>query len=256
MERVNLFNDNNRNGVMRAQVLVTKISKGPLPWDYQYAMASMLYGKIAVGNIRLANMSHSARKFKFYDFSNLIIGQRRKAKEGLAFKDAKFVITSPDVEFIKSFAEGLLQEPNFQLKGEQFVVTQIEILKERKLRSLSTFKTLSPIFVKTVREKDGRLLEWDLYPKDGKFYENIHKNLVARYTEYCGRAPHDYFEITDVKKFKPKRVVMGGGPGKTPRRCSLMTFTVQASDELIQFAYDAGIGEKTAMGFGCLEVVG
>jgi CRISPR-associated endoribonuclease Cas6 len=25
---------------------------------------------------------------------------------------------------------------------------------------------------------------------------------------------------------------------------------------LLNFAYDAGIGEKNAMGFGCLEVVG
>jgi len=34
-----------------------------------------------------------------------------------------------------------------------------------------------------------------------------------------------------------------------------MKITLEASPELIGFAYDAGLGEKNAMGFGCVEVV-
>jgi CRISPR-associated endoribonuclease Cas6 len=30
---------------------------------------------------------------------------------------------------------------------------------------------------------------------------------------------------------------------------------LEASPELVKFAYDAGLGEKNAMGFGCLGVV-
>ncbi len=31
---------------------------------------------------------------------------------------------------------------------------------------------------------------------------------------------------------------------------------MQGSPELLEFAYEAGIGEKNAMGFGCLQYVG
>jgi len=43
--------------------------------------------------------------------------------------------------------------------------------------------------VKTLREENGELREWELYPMDGKFHENIHKNLVERYTGYHGVPP-------------------------------------------------------------------
>jgi CRISPR-associated endoribonuclease Cas6 len=253
---INLLNIEKKLSIkMRALISIRKLSIEPLPYDYQYALASMLYNKLSIGNIKLANESHSAQRFKFYNFSNLIINNPNTDGRGLDFEEAKFIITSPDVEFVKSFAEGLLQEPDFRLKDGKFVVTKIEILKERKIKSPCTFRTLSPIFVKTARDVEGKLKEWDLYPKDGKFYDNIHMNLVARYTEYYGETPRDYFEIIEIKNFKPKRIIMGGGPGKTPRRCSLMTFTVTGSEELLQFAYEAGIGEKNAMGFGCLEIL-
>jgi CRISPR-associated endoribonuclease Cas6 len=236
---------------------VTKISKGILPWDYQYALASMLYDKLSVGNIRLANESHFHVGFKFYNFSNLIFKNHKSSPKGLVFENAYFILTSPDVEFIRSFTEGLLQEPEFNLHKERFIVTKIEILRQKHMKSPSIFKTLSPIFLKTSREKDGKLIEWALYPKDGKFYENIHKNLVERYSAYWGKPPeNEHFEIISIKNFKPKKILIGSGERATQRRCSLMTFTVEANTELLNFAYDAGIGEKNAMGFGCLEVVG
>jgi CRISPR-associated endoribonuclease Cas6 len=34
-----------------------------------------------------------------------------------------------------------------------------------------------------------------------------------------------------------------------------MTFEVEANPELIAFAYNAGFGEKNAMGFGCVDIV-
>jgi CRISPR-associated endoribonuclease Cas6 len=55
----------------------------------------------------------------------------------------------------------------------------------------------------------------------------------------------------DVKDVKPKRISIGN----SFRRCSLMKMEVEASPELIGFAYDAGMGEKNAMGFGCADVV-
>lgn len=243
---------------MRAKITVRKISRVPIHFDYQYGIASMLYARLAAANVRLANEIHSHQGFKFYTFSNLVIEDWIPAKGGLDFTKAHFFISSPDTEFIRSFTEGLLLEPEFFLgAGEKemkvdFIIERVEILPPPVFSDSVVFRTLSPVYVKTQRKKDGRLVEVDLYPKDSKFYENLHTNLVERYEEFYGHGvEHDHFEVLDVSDVKPKRVSIGN----SFRRCSLMKMTVEASPELIGFAYDAGVGEKNAMGFGCVDVV-
>ena len=114
------------------------------------------------------------------------------------------------------------------------------------------FMAISPIYVKTLRSENGKLREFDLYPSEPKFYENLHKNLVERYSEFYGASPEkEHFDIVEVSGIKPKRIKIAGHF----RRCSLMRLRIQANPELLEFAYDAGLGEKNAMGFGCVEVV-
>ena len=237
---------------MRAKISISNPSGGTIPYDYQYALASMLYHRLAEGNVELANEIHSHQNFKFYTFSNLVLQGKKDNRNGLAFKDAYFNITSPDIVFIRSFAEGLLNKPRFRLGRANLIIKEIRILPNISIGEECTFKTLSPIYIKTKRKVDDKLQEWDLYPKDGKFHENAHKNLVERYEEfYDTELDEDYFEITDVSDFKGRRIKIAG----SYRRCSLMTFKVNGAPALLNFAYDAGFGEKNAMGFGCLEVV-
>lgn len=241
---------------MRCRVSVRKISPDPLHYDYQYGLASMLYSKLATSNIELANKIHSKKGFKFYTFSNLILEDKIPEKNGLNFKKAHFFLSSPDPEFIRSFAEGLLLEPEFFLGNNgnksNFVIERIEVLPLMHFSDTCTFRTLSPIYLKTQRKQDDRLVEFDLYPKDSKFHENLHKNLVARYEEFYGsKIDKDFFEVIKIPSFKPKRVKIENNY----RRCSLMDLYLSANPELLQFAYDAGLGEKNAMGFGCVNVL-
>ena len=224
----------------------------PLGYDYQYWLASMLMDRLETADGDLADFMHSHMGYKFYTFSNLILDDRWKSNSGLQFKNAHFFLTSPDKKFIEGFSSGLLQEPEFNLGHTEFVVKSIEILEEKDVPSKCKMKTLSPIYVKTKREVDGELKEWDLYANDAKFHENLHKNLVNRYEEYHGEEPsNDHFEITNFDNFKGRRYTIAGDK----RRCSELVFDVQGSPELMEFGYEAGFGEKNAMGFGCVEVV-
>lgn len=241
---------------MRCKVSVRKISSDPLHYDYQYGLASMLYYKLATSNIELANKTHSKKGFKFYTFSNLILEDRIPEKNGLNFRTAHFFVSSPDPEFIRSFAEGLLLEPEFFLGNNEnkssFIIEKIEVLPLVQFSNTCTFRTLSPIYLKTLRNQEDRLVEFDLYPKDSKFHENLHKNLVARYEEFYGlKIDKDFFEIINIPNFKPKRVQIEDNY----RRCSLMDLYLSANPKILQFAYDAGLGEKNAMGFGCVDVL-
>ncbi|KAF5414998.1 MAG: putative CRISPR-associated endoribonuclease-like protein Cas6nc [Candidatus Methanogaster sp.] len=245
---------------MRSKLTLRKTTPAPIHYDYQYGIAAMLYKKLAHANIRLANEIHSHTGFKFYTFSNLIFDDRIPARNGLNFEQAHFYLSSPDPEFIRSFTEGLLQAPEFHLRRTEtgkerasILMERIEILPKETIGEVCKCKAISPIYVKTQRLQDGRLRDYDLYPTDGKFYENLHTNLVARYREYHGHdVSHDHFEITAIRNIKPKRIKIAN----TFRRCSLMEFEVQGSLELLEFAYEAGIGEKNAMGFGCLQYMG
>ncbi len=215
----------------------------------------MLYFKLADTDVKLANETHAHQGFKFYTFSNLILMNKRHDKSGLCFEKAFFILSSPDDRFIKSFAEGLLRQPEFYLDGPDgranFVIERIEILKEPSFGDECWFKTLSPIYVKTMRKENEKLREMDLYPTEPKFYENLHRNLVERFSEFYGKAPADYFDVVETAGIKPKRIKIA----ESYRRCSLMSLRIQASPELLKFAYDAGLGEKNAMGFGCVDIL-
>ena len=146
-------------------------------------------------------------------------------------------------------------EPGFYLDGPNgkadMVIERIEILEEITFRDECRFKTISPLYVKTIRKENEELREVDLYPKDPKFYENLHKNLIQRFNEFYNKAPQDHFDIIEINDVKPKRIKISDGY----RRCSLFSMLLQASPELLKFAYDAGLGEKNAMGFGCVDLL-
>ncbi len=215
----------------------------------------MLYFKLASADIKLANETHAHQGFKFYTFSNLTLMNKKPIKSGLLFEKAFFALSSPDKRFIKSFTEGLLQQPEFYLDGPNgradFVIERIEILKELSFGDECWFKTLSPIYIKTIRKENESLREIDLYPTEPKFYENLHRNLMERFNQFYEKAPADYFDVIETAGLKPKRIKIA----ESYRRCSLMSLRIQASPELLKFAYDAGIGEKNAMGFGCVDVM-
>ncbi|MDW7726941.1 MAG: CRISPR-associated endoribonuclease Cas6 [Candidatus Methanoperedens sp.] len=241
---------------MRSKITITNFSGKQIGYDYQYGIASMLYHKLAESDIRLANELHSHQGFKFYTFSNLFLEDRKYCKTGLDFGRATFFISSPDGRFIRSFAEGLLMKPDFFLQGMEgrvdFGIERIEVLASPDLGEECFFRTISPVYVKTMRKDNGVLKEIDLYPSDPKFYENMHNNLRDRYTEFYGAPPDkDYFDVVGTSGIKPKRIKVSGNF----RRCTLMNLEIQASPELLRFAYDSGLGEKNAMGFGCLDVV-
>lgn len=240
---------------MRISVSVINQSDKPIDYNYSHGLSAMLYKTLANVDIKLANETHTHQGFKFYTFSQLKITNKKYNKHGLDFKHASFIISSPDNRFIKSFAEGLLQIPEFFLNGYLgkvgFVIDRVEILPDISFNNECWFETISPIFMKIQQEHEGKLVETELYPTNPVFYTNLRRNLVERYINFYGKSPINYFDIKEIDNVKPKRIKISN----SYRRCNLMNLRIRASPELLKFAYDAGLGEKNAMGFGCIEVI-
>ena len=240
---------------MRAKIHLTSINHVVLPFDYQYWLASMLYRKLADADSDLAARYHLKTGCKFHTFSWIHPEDECSVtRDGLCFSSGWFVLSCPDAEYIRGFAEGLLQGCECSLGPVSFVIDSIEILEQPVFTDQAVFRTLSPLYLKTLSKNDqGLLQERDLYPRDGKFYENVHMNLVKKYEEYHQTVLGDhFFEIREISRFKAKKVKVKD----SYRRCSLVDhMVVDAPSSLLEFAYDAGLGEKTAMGFGCMECV-
>ncbi|HID71862.1 MAG TPA: CRISPR-associated endoribonuclease Cas6 [Thermoplasmata archaeon] len=244
---------------MRAKIFIRKIGKKPLQYDYLYALAGMLFSKLLSVDVEFAREVHSRQDFKFYTFSYIKYKKERVSQQGesrmkgLDFKEGFFILSSPDHKFIRSFCEGLLASPDFNLRGVEMCVERVEILpKVRFEDGQVVFKTLSPLYLKTLKDDGGMPVEWDLYPTDLRFYENFRLNLLKKYEAFYGSPPPEgEIQLEVIGKFKAKRHVVKG----CRRRGSLLSFKLNAPSELLKFGYEAGFGEKTAMGFGCTEVV-
>lgn len=134
---------------------------------------------------------HSHRGFKHYTFPNLNIEDRIPDQNDLNSNKAHFIISSLDAEFIGNFAKGILSSPDFYLstqdKKVEFIVKSIEMLSKIGFTEYCTFKTLSPIYIKTQTKVGGKFTAEDLYPMNSKFYENLKDNLIERYNEFSGQ---------------------------------------------------------------------
>ena len=244
----------------RAKISVRKLGKELLPYDYQHFMAEELLQRQKDEELEFSTETYAGGGFKYYTFSYIRYespsdeAKRNADGKGLQLEEGYFILSSPDEKFIRSFGDEFLAKPDFYLGGVMMRVENVKCLSEKYFNDRKgLFKMISPLNIKTMKEEEGRVVGWDLYPSDGKFYEKLRSNLAERYLAYHGKeVEDDHFQINVFGKFKPKRHSVG----KFKRRGSLLTFHLETAPELMKFGYDAGFGEETCMGFGCAELLG
>jgi CRISPR-associated endoribonuclease Cas6 len=191
-------------------------------------------------------------KYKQFTFSWLDIPERRIVREGIQAlgEQASFQISSPHEQILKGFVDGLLSEPEIRLGRAVFDVERVELRETTSMGGNATFRCLSPILVRTIREVGGKRIVWDLGPDDEKFFINLRTNLIKKYVDF-GRTSAAQFTISGFYDVKRTRIRIKD----TYNRAYFMKLRTQGDPELLTFAYDAGLGERNSMGFGMLEKV-
>ena len=61
---------------------------------------------------------------------------------------------------------------------------------------------------------------------------------------------------SEMRNVKSKRISIDTGDKKTFHRAYMMDLSLEGDEELLKFAYDSGVGEKSAQGFGTIGFVG
>ncbi len=230
-----------------------------LPYDHQYYLAAYIYRTIEKVNPEYSLELHKPRKYKHFTFSYLMAKKRENIEsKGVLIKDSSvyFFISSPDSKFLTAVVEGMLAYPEVKIKNVEGIVNEVRVLEQPKLDGKARFRTLSPIVIKKPTEirifEGKKKMNWkNLYPKDEEFLERLINNLKNRFTDYYGVDASDKDLKIKILNFKPKKHKIVN----TYHRGALCDMIVEGDKDLIKYGYEAGFGEKNAMGFGMVRVV-
>jgi len=235
---------------MRAKLEFRTEKNTIIPFNHQYLLASAIYNVLNKADEKYAKKLHEYTKYKFFTFSLLNIPKRRIIKErGIVSLDGRIFlhVSSPNDEFLQNFVSGILDYGIMNVNGIELIPNNLVI--EKIPESFDTLKTVSPIYLKTIIEKDGTKKIYDLLPNNSKFYENFKNNLKKKYEAFYNKGCDLDFNF-EVLKYNSKRMKVKN----TFCRCSEMVFKVDGDYDLIKFGYECGFGEKNSMGFGMVRV--
>lgn len=238
---------------MRLKINLKAKNNFKVPFNYNHIISSIIYNKIV--DLDLAHKLHASNSFKFFNFSQINIPNRKLANDGIISRDGKinFYLSSPNDLLIKNLVSGFVDDLEIKFKNETLAVEKIEALRMPDFKEKSEFKTISPINIRDVNSENKRI---DLAPSD-KFFKGIESNLIKKYCRFhdlesTGKKIKAYSEMANVKR---KRITISKGPNTTYHRAYMMDIILEGDIDLIEFAYDVGLGEKNSMGFGMIEYV-
>jgi CRISPR-associated endoribonuclease Cas6 len=229
-----------------------------IPFNYNTLIHAMILDKLNFADAEFASELHDSSSFKYFTFSEITAESLRADAErgGLEVKSpsVNVLVSSPRERFLSAFMSGLACQPNARIGDNLLSVSSVQVLPPAGFSSRqAVFRTLSPISASTMRERDGKLVSWDLLPDEAQFSENIKKNLIRKYVGFCGKPPADEsLELRLLRPFRTRRIRIKNEFHVASR----MVFEARGSPELLSFAYECGFGERNSMGFGMVEVVG
>jgi len=194
------------------------------------------------------------RKLKFFTFSRLIPDKRSYIKDGQIHLQGNItlVISSPFNNFIQSFAMNLLKAGTLKLSNEDLILLSVQVEGLPEYQEKIYVRTLSPIVVySTLQTHNGRKKTYYYSPFEAEFEEQLIINLQRKLRTWSG----DSTLSGSIRPYKVssknqrvviyKNTVIKGWDG---------IFELTLPEGLFTIAFEAGLGAKNSLGFGCIEV--
>ena len=238
-----------------------------IPINYQYPLQGAIYRTLTSSDAEFSTWLHdngyqlNGKRFKLFTFSNLIVPQYGidRQRERLVVKSdyVTLHISLLPERSTQKFIQGLFQQQTIQvadcISGVQFVVREIQVMPPLEYHPDMTFKTLSPVCI-SLRNERGHMDY--LAPTDPRFEQGILTGLLDRYNTIHSQpfsgTPHCHLQLLG----EPRSALVhikAGTPDETRVRGYRFQFRIDLPEELMQIAYESGLGEKGSMGFGMIE---
>lgn len=226
-----------------------------LPFSYNRIIQAVLYNMINEDSfasfIHDRGYTFDKRCYKLFSFSDIQEKPVRVHREEKKLEFSNFVtiyVSSIGNEFLNYVFEKFIGNgQTVRLGNTQAVISEIKKVPIN-IESKMTVQTLSPVTIYTTLTEPVKKTYY-YSPVESQFSTLIKNNLIKKHFAYygsnindaefsikaCGRAREVY---TSYKGF-----VIKGYKGR---------FEISGSPELIQMAFDAGIGGKNAQGYGLI----
>ena len=236
--------------------MTLKVEKNTtVPFDHQYYLASMIYRVLEKVDKEYAYSLHKPKKYKHFTFSYLMCKKRVVCDQGLLTLDGEvfFFFSSPDQKMVADFVNGLFLSRELRIGDVKGVVSEVKVMDKKEIKEKCLLGSLTPIVVRKPENVGKRMKGVELDPKDPEFLERLKSNLINRFNEFYGEdAKEEDIDFRLLCEPKQKRHKI-----KTEYyRCYLLPrFEAIGDPRIIKYGYEAGLGEKNAMGFGMVKVV-
>lgn len=246
--------------------LQSEVMGREIPINYQFPLQAAIYKTLANSDAEFATWLHEngyqqdGKRFKLFTFSNLVVPQYGidKVRERLEVKSdyvTLFISFLPE-KSTQKFIQGIFNNRIIQiadhLSGVQFVVHEIQVMSPLDYKPDMVFRTLSPICI-SLRNDHGHMDY--LTPNDSRYELGILTGLLARYNVIHGEpfSGDSYCHLQLLNEPKSSLVrIKAGTPNETRVRGYRYQFKIDLPEELMQIAYESGLGEKGSMGFGMI----
>lgn len=264
---------------MRIQLSLQPKRPFSLSLNYQQYLSAVIYNLISQASSEHGSWLHDrgfvlgGKHFKHFTFSRLMFPERPLIRDGRIFIDAPFswLVSIHTEATLLQLIIGLFERRSVTIgqANNEARIRGIEILPEPVISDKMKFICLSPVLVKkpvnVSRNGNEKLSAEYLMPghPEAGFY--LSKNLVSKYLSL-----HPEIKETDKSvRFMPdeeyirrkegrisKLIAFKNGSDEEIRlRAFECPFTLEGEKELIRIAYECGLGDNNAMGFGMIETV-
>jgi CRISPR-associated endoribonuclease Cas6 len=257
--------------IVRLLIRLRCTEDGPYEMQYHYHLQGFIYRLLEGSKYHYV---HDKEGYKFFCFSNVFPAAALRTGDYRTL-----IVSSPDDEFI-SYLYGLLNKPwNVDVKvgSMKFKIDSIEKLSPRIPDGSVDLITGTPIIIRIPKEKyqmydihPDKEYDYVFWRKDHSlelFVSQLRSNLLKKYEDYQqarnygkNNEPNGQ-DISLFQRFKFKKQISTKVLMKGYEQTVIGTvweFGFHPSGEmerkLVQFALDAGLGERNSLGFGFLNI--
>lgn len=262
-----------------------------VPVNHQELLQAVVYRLLAASDGEYARFLHNEgyamgdseegvagkKRFKLFVFSGLRAAPRQRRIVGdtlhLGAGPVRWLFSSPMEPVLQHVVNGLLTEGRLHVGDVSLPVTHADALPCPDFSSgKASFTCLTPMVAAVAAP--GRPTPRYLRPCDGdEFSEAARKNVLHKFRALHGRdAEDDRFHLRFNEAYLSRDPRGGVTPSRdrgTPSRdCgtklihfkqtgivgAFAPFALTGAPELLQLAFETGIGEKNSAGFGMIEV--
>ncbi len=230
-----------------------------LPLNYNHILQAFIYNNIT--DKAYAKFLHDrgyeveSKSFKLFTFGRL--EGRFKIFPGkiMMAPPLRLVVSSAVDDFINDFCETLLKSGEQRLLDQRVSVESINVLNKKVNNDKLTIKMMSPLVMYSTINFNSRKITYYYSPWDEEMPGLLKENLVKKYTAMTGSdVGGKDFNINTIgpKNNKYQKIIDYEG---TVVKGWMGIYKISGDPELLQTAYDCGLGGKSSMGFGCFEIL-